>query len=80
VEVAVRSTTLDVTGLRCPLPVLRANKTLRQLQPGDELRVLASDPAAPKDFESYCRTTGHALLQSGAADGLYTIVIRKRGE
>jgi tRNA 2-thiouridine synthesizing protein A len=72
-------TTLDVTGLQCPLPVLRANKALRPLAPGDELQVLASDPAAPKDFAAFCQTTGHALLASDESDGVFRILIRKAG-
>lgn len=69
--------TLDVTGLQCPIPVLRANKTLRRLAVGDELRVLASDQAAPKDFENFCRTTGHLLVASGEEEGVFVIVLRK---
>lgn len=71
------STTLDVKGLRCPLPVLRANKALRALRPGDELRIVATDRAAAKDFDSFCRTTGHDLIANEEADGILTIVIRK---
>ena len=71
--------TLDTTGLLCPLPVLRANKMLRGLAAGEELRVLATDAAAPKDFESYCRTTGHVLVAVETNEGRITIVIRKAG-
>ena len=72
-------TTLDLKGLRCPLPVLRANRTLRQLRPGDELRILATDQAAAQDFDNFCRTTGHLLIASEEAKGVLTIVIRKSG-
>ncbi|MBK8177101.1 MAG: sulfurtransferase TusA family protein [Rhodospirillales bacterium] len=72
-------TTLDVKGLQCPLPVLRANKLLRQMQPGDEVQVIATDPAAPKDFVSFCETTGHCLVASDQADGVFTITLRKAG-
>ncbi len=71
------TTTLDVRGLSCPLPVLRANKALKALAVGDELAVLATDPAAPKDFEAFCETTGHRLMSSGEADGVFTLVVRK---
>jgi tRNA 2-thiouridine synthesizing protein A len=73
------TTSLDLKGLQCPLPVLRANKALRQLAPGDELRIQATDAAAPQDFESFCQTTGHQLVDSSEADGVFTIVIRKTG-
>lgn len=73
------TTILDVQGLQCPLPVLRANRALRPLAPGDELRVLATDPAAPKDFDAFCRTTGNILVGSEVTDGVFSIVIRKKG-
>ncbi|MBK8212076.1 MAG: sulfurtransferase TusA family protein [Rhodospirillales bacterium] len=71
--------TLDVQGLQCLLPVLRANRALRPLAPGEELRVLATDPAAPGDFIAFCRTTGHTLVASDEVDGVFSIVIRKTG-
>jgi tRNA 2-thiouridine synthesizing protein A len=72
------TSTLDVRGLACPLPVLRANKALRGLAAGDELTVLATDPAAPKDFQSFCATSGHRLVASSEAEGVFTLVVRKR--
>jgi tRNA 2-thiouridine synthesizing protein A len=72
-------TTLDLKGLQCPLPVLRANKALRLLQAGDDLRILATDRAAAKDFENFCSTTGNYLIASEESDGVLTIIIRKKG-
>ena len=71
-------TLLDVKGMNCPLPVLRANKALRSLQPGERLRVLATDRAAVADFQAFCRETGHALLAMGEEAGVFSFVIRKR--
>ena len=48
---------LDVTGLRCPLPILRAKKVLAQMEAGEVLTVLATDSGAPGDFEAFCRQT-----------------------
>lgn len=70
--------TLDVQNLACPLPVLRANKRLRTMQPGDELAILATDPAAPADFASFCASAGHTLLSSDAEDDHFVIIIRKK--
>ena len=53
---------LDTTGLRCPLPVLKARKALAELNPGAVLEVLASDPASPEDFKALCLATGHRLI------------------
>lgn len=53
---------LDLRGLACPLPVLKANKALRGMKPGETLVLLATDPAAVKDFHAYAQETGHELL------------------
>ncbi|MDG4575983.1 MAG: sulfurtransferase TusA family protein [Defluviicoccus sp.] len=70
--------TLDLRGLICPLPVLRANKAMRELAAGDEMRVLADDPAAPADFRAYCETTGHRLVEIVDNDNAFAIVIAKK--
>jgi tRNA 2-thiouridine synthesizing protein A len=72
-------TTLDATGLRCPLPVLRAKKALGALAPGAALRVLATDPAAVKDFQAFCRETGHGFVGWSQDGETYSIDIRKSG-
>ena len=71
-------TTLDVKGMSCPLPVLRAHRALRSLAPGDKLRVLATDRAAVGDFQALCRETGHALVAQGEEAGVFSFTIRKR--
>ncbi len=70
-------TTLDAIGLRCPLPVLRARKVLKGVSGGALLDVLATDAAAPADFEAFCRETGHSLVTIEQADDVYTIRLRK---
>lgn len=70
-------TLLDVQGLSCPLPVLRANRVLRGLARGEKLRVLATDRAAVADFRAYCRETGHELLSFTEAAGVFSFTIRR---
>jgi len=77
---AMSDTILDVQGLSCPLPVLKANKALRGLPPGARLTVLATDPASVADFRAYCRETGHDLVSFGEETGIYRFVLRKRAE
>ena len=72
-------TLLDLQGLSCPLPVLKANKALRSLPPGAALTVLATDPAAAKDFAAFSEETGHELLSSTAEGGVFRFVLRRRG-
>ncbi len=71
------TTTLDTKGLNCPLPVLKAKKAINGLAAGDTLQVLATDPGAVKDFEAFCRATGHELLESGEDEGVYSFLIKK---
>ncbi len=73
-------TLLDVKGLNCPLPVLRANKVLRGMAAGEKLRVLATDRAAVSDFRSYCRETGHDLLAFAEEAGVFSFTIRRRAD
>ncbi len=73
-------TTLDVQGLTCPLPVLKANKALRGLPPGARLVVLATDPASVKDFRAFAQETGHALVAFSEERGVYRFTLKKREE
>jgi tRNA 2-thiouridine synthesizing protein A len=73
-------TLLDVKGMACPLPVLRANRALRGLAPGERLRVLATDRAAIADFQAFCREAGHDLIAWSETAGVLSFVIRKKGE
>ena len=75
---AMSETLLDVKGMNCPLPVLRANRALRGMAAGDRLRVLATDRAAVADFQAFCRETGHALLAWSEEMGVFSFVIRRR--
>ncbi len=71
------SETLDAKGLVCPLPVLRANKALKKLVNGDILEIHATDTGAPKDFVSFCESTGDELLESSEENGIFIIRIRR---
>ena len=70
---------LDATGLKCPLPVLRARKILKSVAPGGRLDVLATDTAAPADFEAFCHETGHRLIGIASEGEVYRIRIEKSG-
>jgi tRNA 2-thiouridine synthesizing protein A len=53
---------LDARGLNCPLPILRAKKSLTEMQSGQILRVIATDPGSVKDFQAFAKQTGNELL------------------
>ena len=61
--------TLDATGLLCPLPVLKARRALKAVPAGGLLEVLATDPGATKDFEHFCQTTGCELVMAAEQEG-----------
>jgi len=69
---------LDVRGLNCPLPVLRAKKALAELKSGEVLRVLATDPGSVKDFQAFAKQTGNQLLSHDEADKIFTFLMKKR--
>ena len=69
--------TLDVKGLLCPLPVLKARKVLSRLPAGALLKIEATDPAAVIDFPHFCNETGHQLLDQNREGEVYTFTIRK---
>lgn len=69
--------TLDTSGLSCPIPILKAKKALSAMSPGATLEVLATDPAAPKDFEAFCRATGNVLIESGNRGQAFWFLIRR---
>ena len=71
--------TLDVRGLMCPLPVLKARKVLKRLAPGTTLAVLATDPASVIDFRHFCETTPFELLGWREQAGTYAFRIRTPG-
>ena len=54
--------TLDLRGLRCPLPVLKTRKAIRAFDGGTEVHILVTDPSAPADMQDFCIHTGHEWL------------------
>jgi tRNA 2-thiouridine synthesizing protein A len=71
--------TLDMRGLRCPLPVLRARKAMQRVPAGDVLHVVATDPGTVRDFQAFCAATGHTLVEHAEQDGEFSFRIRKAG-
>lgn len=68
---------LDVKGLNCPLPVLKAKVALNKMQPGEILHVEATDPHATIDFEAYCARTGHDIIRISETGGVIEFLIRR---
>lgn len=68
--------TLDLRGLKCPLPALMAKKALAKLAPGTALTVLADDPMAVVDIPHMCHGEGHACDGVASRDGYNEFSIR----
>lgn len=69
---------IDVKGLNCPLPILRAKKALSEMESGQVLKVVATDPGSVKDFAAFCKQTGNQLLSSTETASEFTYIISKR--
>jgi tRNA 2-thiouridine synthesizing protein A len=68
---------LDAKDLKCPLPVLKARKAMRDVAPGGVLRVFATDPGAVGDFQHFCDVTGYRLLSHKEEAGVLVFEIEK---
>ena len=71
-------TELDARNLACPLPILRAKKSLSQMTSGQVLRIVATDKGAPIDFAVFCDKTGNVLLSSTVEGDEFVFLIRRR--
>lgn len=68
---------LDATGLRCPMPLLKAKQAMQALQPGQTLRVRTTDPASRRDFRSWTAQAGHEWLADAEEGGIFEYILRK---
>jgi tRNA 2-thiouridine synthesizing protein A len=68
---------LDASGLNCPLPILRAKKTLNGMTSGQVLHIIATDPGSVKDFDAFANQTGNTLMESKEEGGKFHFLIKK---
>ncbi len=69
---------LDTRGLNCPLPILRAKKALNDMQSGQVLRIVATDPGSVKDFVAFSKQTGNELLSQAEANREFTFYMKRK--
>ena len=69
---------LDVKGLNCPMPLLRAKIVLGEMSPGEHLLVEATDPYSVMDVQAFCEKTGHVLVRHDEHDGVFRFLLRRR--
>lgn len=69
---------VDTRGLNCPLPILKAKKALAELQSGELLRVVSTDPSSMRDFQAFARQTGNELVEQNSSGDEFIHVLRRR--
>jgi tRNA 2-thiouridine synthesizing protein A len=69
---------LDCSGLNCPLPILKTKKAINELQSGQVLKMIATDPGSVSDMASWAKTTGNDLVEHTEAGGKHTFYIKKK--
>ncbi|MEM9279033.1 MAG: sulfurtransferase TusA family protein [Pseudomonadota bacterium] len=70
-------TKLDLKGLKCPLPVLKARKAMQPLATGDLVELETTDPLAVIDIPAFCNENGHRLVESAEYDWGHTFLLEK---
>lgn len=69
--------TLDCSGLKCPLPVIKTAEAIKKIEVGQILQVISTDPGSTMDMEAWSRQTGHEIVYSRQRDASYIFYIRR---
>ena len=69
---------IDTRGLNCPLPILKAKKALTDMQTGQLLKVVSTDPGSVRDFQAFAKQTGNELVEQQALEQDFVHVLRRR--
>lgn len=69
---------LDTKGLNCPLPILKAKKTLAEMTSGQVLKVVATDPGSVRDFQAFAKQTGNELLGQDSGGKEFVHFLKRR--
>lgn len=69
---------LDTRGLNCPLPILKAKKALAEMNSGELLRVVSTDPGSMRDFQAFARQTGNELVEQNSSADEFIHTLRRR--
>ncbi len=69
--------TLNAEGLNCPLPIIKAKKSLKGMAAGEVLAITSTDPGSVADFAAFCNQTGNTLLSSNTEGNIYSFEIKK---
>jgi len=70
--------TLDAKGLSCPLPIVKTAQNMKELESGQLLEVLATDPGSVKDFAAWSKSTGNEIVEQTQDGPVFRFVLRKK--
>jgi tRNA 2-thiouridine synthesizing protein A len=80
-ETALTETTvLDARGLSCPMPIVKTAKAVKELEPGQVLKLIATDRGSVADVPAWAESTGNELLEWHEEDGEFVFLVRKGKE
>lgn len=68
---------LDASGLLCPEPVMMLHEKMPDMESGEVLKVIATDPSTTRDIPQFCRFLGHALLHQEEQGEVFVYFIRR---
>ncbi len=66
---------LDARNLLCPMPVIRTQTKVKTMSPGEQLRVIGTDPGILNDIPSWCRVNGHQITEQQTVGHEYHITL-----
>jgi tRNA 2-thiouridine synthesizing protein A len=69
---------LDLKGLSCPLPIVKTAKAMKDMQPGELVEVLATDPGSVPDFNAWSKATGNQLVEQTQEGGVFRFLLKKK--
>ncbi len=69
--------TMDLKGLPCPQPVIKVSKGIKEIQVGQVLEAITTDPGSLADFPAWARTSGNEILKTEQGSGLITFWIKR---
>lgn len=77
VEVIHADQVLDCSGMLCPMPIVKTSKAVKEMQPGQVLKMISTDAGSPPDIEAWSRQTGNELLRSTTEAGKFVFYLKK---
>jgi tRNA 2-thiouridine synthesizing protein A len=71
------SKTMDLKGMPCPMPVIKVNKGIKEIEAGQVLEAITTDPGSLADFPAWARTSGNEILKTEQESGLIKFLIKR---